>query len=44
MIYFTSDTHFNQERTMIFSKRPFSSLEDMNNTLVNNWNSKITKK
>lgn len=39
MIYFTSDTHFNQQRTLELSRRPFDSVEHMNNTLIQNWNS-----
>ena len=38
MIYFTSDTHFNQQRTLELSRRPFDSVEHMNNILVQNWN------
>lgn len=37
-IFFTSDTHFNQERTLKLSKRPFSSVEEMSETIVKNWN------
>ena len=36
--FFTSDTHFNQQRTLTLSRRPFDSLEEMNTALVNNWN------
>ena len=42
MIYFTSDTHFNQQRTLQLSKRPFDNLQEMNNTIVQNWN-KVVK-
>lgn len=38
MIYFTSDTHFNQQRTLELSRRPFDSVEHMNNILIQNWN------
>lgn len=41
MIYFTSDTHFNQQRTLELSKRPFETLEEMNTTLINNWNKTV---
>ena len=40
--YFTSDTHLNQQRTLQLSKRPFDTLQEMNNTIVQNWN-KIVK-
>lgn len=41
-IWFTSDTHFNQQRTLEMSKRPFKDVKEMNNVLVSNWN-KIIK-
>ena len=41
-IFFTSDTHFNQIRTLELSKRPFKSVEDMDLTMISNWNSSIT--
>lgn len=36
--FFISDTHFGHERIIHLSKRPFASIEEMNETLVNNWN------
>lgn len=41
MIYFTSDTHFNQQRTLELSRRPFDSVEHMNKVLVENWNNMV---
>lgn len=43
MIYFTSDTHFNQQRTLGFSRRPFDSVEHMNRKLIENWNNTVTQ-
>lgn len=40
-VFFTSDTHFNAQRTLNLSKRPFTNLDEMNKTLVNNWNSVV---
>ena len=40
-IFFTSDTHFNQQRTLDLSKRPFKDLDEMNNTIITNWNNII---
>lgn len=40
--FFTADTHFNQERTIKFSKRPFSTLEEMNKTMITNWNNVVS--
>ena len=39
MIYFTSDTHFGQERTLVLSKRPFTCVEEMDRIMIANWNS-----
>lgn len=41
MIYFTSDTHFNQERTLRLSKRPFKTIDEMNEKLIENWNKTV---
>lgn len=40
--YFTSDTHFSQERTLEFSKRPFISTDEMDLAMISNWNKKVT--
>ena len=42
-IFFTSDLHFNAQRTIDISKRPFNSLEELNKTLINNWNKAVSK-
>lgn len=41
--FFTSDSHFGQERTLKMSKRPFESVEEMDKTLIDNWNKTVTK-
>ncbi len=44
MQYFTSDTHFFHERLLgmsEFAPRPFLNVEDMNDTIVNNWNARV---
>ena len=43
MIFFTSDCHFNAQRTIDISKRPFNSLAELNRTLINNWNNTVSK-
>ena len=40
-VWFTSDTHFNHIGIIKFCDRPFSSVEEMNQALIDNWNSTI---
>lgn len=37
-LFFTSDTHFGHENIINFCKRPFSSVEEMDQKLIENWN------
>ena len=43
MIYYTSDQHFDHTNVIKFDNRPFSSVEEMNEILVNKWNETVTK-
>lgn len=43
MLFFTSDTHFGHARINELAGRPFNSVEEMNETLIDNWNSVVRK-
>lgn len=42
MIYLTSDFHFNHDREFIYKPRGFNSVDEMNNTIITNYNNLIT--
>lgn len=39
--YITADTHFNHFRICDYCNRPFTDIDHMNETLINNWNDLI---
>jgi len=39
--WFTSDTHFGHERILELESRPFASTAEMNEALIDNWNSVV---
>ena len=40
-IFLTSDTHYGHSKIIEYCKRPFSSVEEMNETLIANWNAVV---
>lgn len=42
-IYFTSDQHFSHKNVLGFEKRDFKTIEEMNNTIIESWNSVVNK-
>lgn len=43
-VLFTSDLHFWHKNILGYTKRPFSSVEEMNECIVNIWNSQVSSK
>jgi calcineurin-like phosphoesterase family protein len=39
--WFTSDTHFGHANIIKYCQRPFATADQMNNTLIRNWNSRV---
>ena len=43
MVFFISDTHFSQERTLELSRRPYANIEEMDESMVFLWNHYISE-
>lgn len=43
MKYYISDLHFGHESVIKFDNRPFANVDEMDMTIIDNWNKRITK-
>lgn len=41
MIFYTADTHFGHANIIRFCDRPFSSVEEMDRIMIENWNNRV---
>lgn len=44
MIYYISDLHFYHNKIIVSGQRPFNNVDEMNKTLISNWNKTVEDK
>ncbi len=42
-VFFTADTHFGDSNIIRYENRPFSDIEDMDRTIIKNWNDTVSE-
>ena len=42
-IFFTADLHLNSKNIISYCNRPYNSVEEMNESIISNWNNKVGK-
>lgn len=43
MKYYIADTHFGHQNILSFAKRPFSTIDEMEKTIISNWNHTVNE-
>jgi calcineurin-like phosphoesterase family protein len=43
-VFFTSDTHFGDHRVLNIRSRPFGSVDEMNQVMIERWNSRVGRR
>lgn len=41
--FFIADTHFGDGNILIYENRPFKNVEEMDNSIIDNWNNVVSQ-